>query len=628
MIVLKVGLQEIQSKELDWDEDVCSDLVNQVGQKIEQIGRLDDSQKTDALIRVQRGGSVRWHILSTEQQIISSTYWESYWGNCTDVFSISVGLERDSGVMPIALENTQLCNLVRDLGSDLEQLQKLKRSQVVDICYGLKDVGFVKCFVVQEATQDNPSVSSSKALPSHRFYYHFCIDVIQPTSFPSLAPYLSMSDLELFGPSNKISPVCVEPNLRMNDMYKYSHYPGDEVDRLWDVGQTPDESVPFITPETILHGTVYPLPGVASPAETISTPGPDGGASSYSTASTMYFDTSQIGEYLTLPGLRATMLNQAVKAKRLVSNQLRYSQITPVATSSNQKIIHLLQSCVFGQVDVLEQKRIQKVLEAEVRLLIKNPCRMLQPLLGSWDKNTLLDLHPLGLPVLWKGIQGAVNYLRILDVDDTNRFLDPVAKRIGQVLLYINYEELCKRPKEYCPPSTSKPTVTHVLNCILDAYTDDPRISMSPQSRRNKISGYHVRRGRWWWRLAGTLGVGMLLIADSSLMSIMCNNSFTINQINVLATFALNTRPGTIRIFRALELMVKPLMFGRITDDLRQAILDDELGLLGRHELARVHDEDETAVACQRIENPWTAVDAESYAREEMTEFLASMPAI
>lgn len=253
---------------------------------------------------------------------------------------------------------------------------------------------------------------------------------------------------------------------------------------------------------------------------------------------------------------------------------------------------------------------------------------MLQPLLGAWDKNTLLDLHPLGLPVLWKGIQGAVNYLRILDVDDTSRFLDPVAKRIGQVLLYINYEELCKRPKEYCPPSTSKPTVTHVLNCILDAYTDDPRISMSPQSRRNKISGYHVRRGRWWWRLAGTLGVGMLLIADSSLMSIMCNNSFTINQINVLATFALNTRPGTIRIFRALELMVRSLMFGQITDDLRQAILDDELGILGQRELARVHDEDETAVACQRIENPWTAVDAESCAREKMTEFFAGMPAM
>ena len=276
-----------------------------------------------------------------------------------------------------------------------------------------------------------------------------------------------MSDLKPFDPSNKISPVCVEPDVRMNDMYKYGHCPGDEVDRLWDVGQTPDESVLFMTPDTILHGTAYPVPGVTSPTETISTPGTDGGVSSYSTPSTVYFDTSQIGEYLTLPGLRATRLNQAVKAKRLVRNQSRQSQMTPVATRSNQKIIHLLQSCEFGRGDVLEQKRIQKVLEAEVRLLIKDPCGMLQPLLGAWDKNTLLDLHPLGLPVLWKGIQGAVNYLRILDVDDTSRFLDPVAKRIRQVSLFINYEELCKRPKEYCPPSTSKPTVTHVLTVSL-----------------------------------------------------------------------------------------------------------------------------------------------------------------
>ncbi|OJJ83478.1 uncharacterized protein ASPGLDRAFT_405649 [Aspergillus glaucus CBS 516.65] len=95
-------------------------------------------------MRAQRGGFVRWHILSTEQQIISSTYWELYWEGCMDVFSISVGLEeRDSGVMPIALENTQLCMLVRDLGSDLEQLQKLKRSQVVDIYYGLENASFV-----------------------------------------------------------------------------------------------------------------------------------------------------------------------------------------------------------------------------------------------------------------------------------------------------------------------------------------------------------------------------------------------------------------------------------------------------------------------------------------------------
>lgn len=39
-------------------------LVSHIGKEMEQIGRLDDSQKTDALMRAQSGGFIRWHILS------------------------------------------------------------------------------------------------------------------------------------------------------------------------------------------------------------------------------------------------------------------------------------------------------------------------------------------------------------------------------------------------------------------------------------------------------------------------------------------------------------------------------------------------------------------------------------
>lgn len=96
-----------------------------------------------------------------------------------------------------------------------------------------------------------------------------------------------------------------------------------------------------------------------------------------------------------------------------------------------------------------------------------------------------------------------------------------------------------------------------------------------------------------------------------------CNNSFTNDQINALATLAFNTQPGTIHIFHALEPMVKSLMFGWVTDDLYQAAWNDELSLLGRRELARAHDKDEAAVACQRIENPWQVVDAEYWATKK-----------
>lgn len=64
-------------------------LVNQIGKKLEQIGRLDDSQKADALKGAQRGGFIRWHMLSAEQTIISTTHRDG----CMDVFPVSVTLE-------------------------------------------------------------------------------------------------------------------------------------------------------------------------------------------------------------------------------------------------------------------------------------------------------------------------------------------------------------------------------------------------------------------------------------------------------------------------------------------------------------------------------------------------------
>jgi hypothetical protein len=86
-----------------------------------------------------------------------------------------------------------------------------------------------------------------------------------------------------------------------------------------------------------------------------------------------------------------------------------------------------------------------------------------------------LGLHTLGLPVVRKGLQGIVNYFRVLDTDERDRFLDPVGKRIGMVLLYFNCKELCEHAEKYCPGPIQKPPRSYVLNCILDAYCDDPQ---------------------------------------------------------------------------------------------------------------------------------------------------------
>ncbi|GLA79172.1 hypothetical protein AtubIFM55763_002319 [Aspergillus tubingensis] len=269
---------------------------------------------------------------------------------------------------------------------------------------------------------------------------------------------------------------------------------------------------------------------------------------------------------------------------------------------------------------------VRKILKAERYLSPPTAPELLRPLLGVWDNNMSLGLHALGLPVVWQGLQGIVNYLRVLDADERDQFLDPVAKRIGLVLLYFNYKELCEHPEKYCPAPIQKPPRSYVLNCILDAYFDDPRTSKPRKARRDKISGNYVKRGKWWWMLAGTLGVGILLIGDDRLMKTINNTTFTGHQIDVLVTLALNTRPGTVRVFHTLEPVVKSLMFGWVTEDLRQAILNGELGFFARHEMVHAQAEDEAAVACQRIESPWLEIDAHRVAIQKMTGFLAGVP--
>ncbi|RAK94828.1 serine-proline rich protein [Aspergillus ibericus CBS 121593] len=545
-------------------------------------------QKTDVLIRAQRGGFIRCHTLSTEQKIISSTHR----AGCVNMLHVTVGLE-DPGEMPLLLEEKQSRKLVRDLGSDLEQLGQLKSFQVANIGYGLTNAGFVDSFEIKEANQNELSVY----LGNHSFA------ATQSTLFPPLPPSLPMNDPKLLNSPDNI-PLDVVPDPWKNITHDYSHFQSGEAEQLLDEDMILDESTLLTPPETTLL-TTYPGLGIASPTETVSTPGLNGTTSYYSTPSSMCLDSSP-GE--TLAGVRSAIRKQP-RAKGI--------PIKP-----NSTILLLLQSCGGGK---LSEKHVQEIFKAERSFSSQTSRELLRPLLNDWDNNMSLGLHALGLPVVWLGIQGMVNYLRVLDADERDSFLDPVARRIGLVLLYFNYNELCRHPGIYCPAPIPKAATTYVLDCILNAYHDDPRISKLPQSRRNKISANYAKRGKWWWTLAGSLGVGILLIGDDQLIRFINNATFTDIQMDVLITLALNTRPGTIRIFHELEPVVKPLIFGQVTEDLRQAILNDRLGFFGRNEMAHVQAEDEAAVACQRTEKPWTKVDAKHIAMEKMTEILASV---
>lgn len=66
---------------------ILAQLVNRIGKKLEQIGRMDIFQMTDVLTRAEWGRFIRWHALATLQDgLISSTYRNT----CQDVSSVVI----------------------------------------------------------------------------------------------------------------------------------------------------------------------------------------------------------------------------------------------------------------------------------------------------------------------------------------------------------------------------------------------------------------------------------------------------------------------------------------------------------------------------------------------------------
>lgn len=211
--------------------------------------------------------------------------------------------------------------------------------------------------------------------------------------------------------------------------------------------------------------------------------------------------SSTIGRY---SASAATALNPEYSAERQHETRLR-----------------LLQSCRFEggrPLDAEIAETFRHVLEAERFLMTRDARETLMVLLSpdQWEANLSCGLHGLGLPREWRGIKGAVNYLRVLDAKKIAEY--SIQERFALLLLSLNYEDLREHPERYCPED---PTVSGVLNSILREYPDDPRVSQRPKQRRNKISASYAKVGRWLWTLAATLGFGILLLADGQLVRIM-----------------------------------------------------------------------------------------------------------
>lgn len=212
---------------------------------------------------------------------------------------------------------------------------------------------------------------------------------------------------------------------------------------------------------------------------------------------------------------------QTDRRARSNRNAPRRDRSTAPPIRSNPTTESLLKGCRFnnGKV-VLDNKKVREILQADARLLSPDPSLRLRLLVERWDANVSQSRHALGLPKEWNGLNAAVDYVQLLD---SGKGLDPIAARIAYVLLYLNYKNLCRHPEKFCPRprARSERNESLILNCILDLYRDDPKLCWGNQNRRNRITGGLLRKAAWWWRLAATLGLGLLLIAGDELINEM-----------------------------------------------------------------------------------------------------------
>ena len=285
---------------------------------------------------------------------------------------------------------------------------------------------------------------------------------------------------------------------------------------------TPGDGAPFRSSPL----DSYPSPGeselpgsethtMIAPHAPIILPNVDEGASYYPTPPSYGNEVSNVGEQSIRPESGRLMVSQTENMDELVSTNAGDLSIPMTLNCRVQNVKRLLFSCDATLNDI----RVQRILHVSANPLIAEDLEQtLWPLLGHWNLCESLDVSALGLPVQWRGIGAAANYLKLLDSDGKPSRLNPIAVRLGQVLLYFNYEELCRNQHKLTGRTSLKADKTDVLNNILEEYQDDPLLNKGEQIRRNRVTGYHLRRGKWWWRIAGTVGVGILLLGNTSLV--------------------------------------------------------------------------------------------------------------
>ncbi|KAL4861197.1 hypothetical protein BDV12DRAFT_191248 [Aspergillus spectabilis] len=292
------------------------------------------------------------------------------------------------------------------------------------------------------------------------------------------------------------------------------------------------------------------------------------------------------------------------------------SHLPPTLEISRQRKFRCLQLCRFGEdgTQLLKETRFeQKILKPEGELLTQDPLSLLQPFLGRGEADSLPFLRALRLPVQWTGKEAAVTYYRMLEaVKLESLVLDRLAKRIAQILFHLN----CTWLEKYGKLGKLGKTVA---SFILSACPEEPIEPRLRKSRLNNINTLHRRQGNRCWMLAACLGTGILLYGGDAIETIM-NSNLHVAEFNAFICFVLRTRPGTVRLFHSFDPIVKAIMLGEAAVYLRPAILADSA--TRQEQRAHAYESDQEALTDQMTEEIWQALDAESIAKQRISEIL------
>ncbi|KAK6810522.1 hypothetical protein RU639_013742 [Aspergillus parasiticus] len=576
---------------LSLDEDTCSDLVNRFGRNLRQLLSLYVVQSSSVLEGARKGGHIRWHILTTQAGQSSNAR-----DGCLKTYDVWVTIDQSVlGVVPHVLDDPELSKLGRALGDDFDDIRKLSWVQLVGVLQWLQEAKMIEGFRVQD-NQTKAEVNTLGLLGNYN------------------------TDLSLCTPSTSNDPSLLTSDHALSNLENLHPHAVDELDQIWDqIIALPEDrnTTEFATPEHV----ATPMGAGTSrifDALTYPTPPPSVNSPQYRSIATPLSIGSPCSSLVMTPTGPATPPGSDTETSCYPTPSTSYSQ-SPLAVESltplspdipRRRKSRCLELCRFGKdgTELLEQSKITQILEAEAGLLAQDPLRPLQPFLGLGEADTCSSLSALGLPVVWMGLKGAVNYYRLLEaVKGKKIVLCPFAKHIAQTLFYLNYKWLEKHMDQ---------GRASVATLILNTCSEEPS-----KSRRDNVTGYHVRRGKICWTLAACLGAGILLHGGDAIRTII-KETFSVGQLNVFISFVLRTRPGSVHLFHSLEPVVKAIILGMPAGDLRPVVLADNNVLVRQEELRYAYAADQEALADQTTEETWLAMNAESIAKEKMPEFL------